>query len=157
MKNLNLWNQACTTKAVWAIAKKKDNLWVQWFHRRYIKEKEWWDYTPRGDSSWYWKKMQRVKQRFQTYPRGEYKVKEGYIWLLQNANKIPWSKIIWSRASIPRHSITTWLLMHQKLPILQRLARYTQLQSTEWRLCQQNLEMQEHLFIECQFATDIQT
>jgi len=28
IKNLNLWNQACIAKLIWAIAKKKDNLWV---------------------------------------------------------------------------------------------------------------------------------
>ena len=53
IKNLDKWNAACITKLVWAIAKKKDSLWVQWVHGRYIKGKDWWEYTPKGDLSWY--------------------------------------------------------------------------------------------------------
>ena len=49
--NLDIWNEACTVKLVWAIAKKKDNLCVQQVHGRYIEGNEWWEYTPKGDSS----------------------------------------------------------------------------------------------------------
>ncbi|KAJ8419296.1 hypothetical protein Cgig2_013319 [Carnegiea gigantea] len=36
-----------------AITKKKDSLWVQWIHERYLRGKEIWDYTSKGDTSWY--------------------------------------------------------------------------------------------------------
>ena len=35
VKNLNLWNNACIAKLVWAVAKKKDHLWILWVHGRY--------------------------------------------------------------------------------------------------------------------------
>ena len=37
IKNLNMWNKASIAKLIWVIAKKKDNLWVQWVHGRYLK------------------------------------------------------------------------------------------------------------------------
>ncbi|VFQ83678.1 unnamed protein product [Cuscuta campestris] len=37
LKNLLLWNQACTMKLMWDVAKKKDSLWVKWVHGRYLK------------------------------------------------------------------------------------------------------------------------
>ena len=89
VKNLNMWNMACIVKLVWAIAKKKDSLWFQWIHERYLRGKEIWDYTPKGDTSWYWKKMQKVKDRFETFPEGDYRVKASYIWLIQQDNKPP--------------------------------------------------------------------
>jgi len=67
----------------------------------------------------------------------------------------PWAKIIWTRISIPRHSLTTWMFMQQILPVLQRLGRYTQLPTTICGMCQQSTETQEHVFFECNYAKDI--
>ena len=61
VKNLYLWNKACVAKLVWALAKKEDCMWIMWVHGRYIQGKEWADYTPKGDTSWYWKKLHQVK------------------------------------------------------------------------------------------------
>jgi len=83
IKNLSLWNRVCVAKLVWAIAKKKDGLWIHWVHGRYLKGGEWWVYTPKGDTSQYWKKLHKVKELFKDYPKEDYKVKEGYKWLLQ--------------------------------------------------------------------------
>ena len=69
---------ACIAKLVWAIAQKKDTLWVKWVHERYLKGRNWWEYTPKSDTSWYWKKLQHVKTRFNDYPREVYRVTEGY-------------------------------------------------------------------------------
>uniref|UniRef100_A0A803PHP5 Reverse transcriptase domain-containing protein n=1 Tax=Cannabis sativa TaxID=3483 RepID=A0A803PHP5_CANSA len=38
------WNQAAIAKHVWAIATKKDNLWVKWVHNVYIEDEDWWGY-----------------------------------------------------------------------------------------------------------------
>uniref|UniRef100_A0A803NHZ5 Reverse transcriptase n=1 Tax=Cannabis sativa TaxID=3483 RepID=A0A803NHZ5_CANSA len=35
------WNAAAMVKHVWAIEKKKDNLWVKWVHSVYIKHQSW--------------------------------------------------------------------------------------------------------------------
>lgn len=53
VKNLNIWNIACVAKLIWAVAKKKDILWVQRIHGRYLKGKDWWNYSPKGDTRWY--------------------------------------------------------------------------------------------------------
>ncbi|KAJ8419944.1 LOW QUALITY PROTEIN: hypothetical protein Cgig2_023874 [Carnegiea gigantea] len=45
MKNLNMWIRAYVAKLVWAIVKKRDNLWIHWIRGRYIKARELWDYT----------------------------------------------------------------------------------------------------------------
>lgn len=39
LKDLFAWNKATIAKLVWAIAKKKDVLWVKWVHARYLKAK----------------------------------------------------------------------------------------------------------------------
>jgi len=37
LKNLGTWNKASIAKIIWAIAEKKDLLWVKWVHGRYVK------------------------------------------------------------------------------------------------------------------------
>ena len=135
-----VWKLACIAKLVWDIAKKKDGLWIHWIHGRYIKDKGCWEYTSRNDASWYWKMLLIVKDKFRFYPKEDYKVKEGYARLCQTPITPTWSKIIWTRLSIPRHSLTAWMLMHQRLPVLCRMGRYTNLPSTDYRMCHQSIE-----------------
>ncbi|KAJ8427720.1 LOW QUALITY PROTEIN: hypothetical protein Cgig2_022194 [Carnegiea gigantea] len=80
-------------------------------------------------------KATKSENKFKVYPRREYKVKEGYNWLLQEDGKPQWAKLVWSRISIPRHSFTVWFFIHNKLP--------------------QGPKTHEHLFFECIYARDI--
>ncbi|KAJ8428596.1 hypothetical protein Cgig2_021844 [Carnegiea gigantea] len=91
------------------VAMKKDILWVKW--------------AP-NDCNWYWKKLLRIKEVFKqpmsdllgTAGR-EYKVSKGYLWFLGDQVHQPWSTIVWSKAITPRHTFTTWLFFHQRLPL----------------------------------------
>uniref|UniRef100_A0A803PPP5 Uncharacterized protein n=1 Tax=Cannabis sativa TaxID=3483 RepID=A0A803PPP5_CANSA len=49
--NIATWNIAAMVKHVWAVANKKDNLWVKWVYCVYIKQQEWWEYTAPTTSS----------------------------------------------------------------------------------------------------------
>ncbi|VFQ65625.1 unnamed protein product [Cuscuta campestris] len=89
IKNILNWNKAAIMKLNWDVAGKKDILWVKWIHNKYIKEEEFWDYTPKLDACHYWKEMVRVRENFRGMPKGkEYIVREGYDWL-QGTRMIP--------------------------------------------------------------------
>ena len=154
VKNLDLWNAASIAKLVWAISMKKDILWVRWVHERYIKGRDWWGYTHKGDSSWYWKKLNKIKVKFRDYPKAIYKVKEGYIWLQTNKPSHSRFRASWKRLSLPRHNFTAWLFRHQRLPVLQRLGRFSPQLSIVCRWCQQSTELHDHLFFSCQKAME---
>ncbi|XP_030477894.1 uncharacterized protein LOC115694932 [Cannabis sativa] len=55
------WNQVAIAKHVWAIATKKDNLWVKWVHNVYIEDEDWWGYEAPIHSSWYWRRLVSIK------------------------------------------------------------------------------------------------
>lgn len=134
MKDFKLWNKATIAKLVWAIQLKKDTLWVRWIHSRYIKTKEWWEFTPCPDSSWYWKKVCQIKEELRhasnqqqvlDWKEGRpYKVTQGYLWQLQLIDKVPWANFIWSRANIPSHAFISWVFIQGRLPTMSRLARF---------------------------------
>ena len=104
------------------------------------KRGDWWNYTPKNDTSWCWEKLLKVKERFRTYLKSEHTVKQGHQWLTQTSSYPNWANLVWNRVSIPRHSLTAWLFMHQKLPVLHRIGRFTHLSSTKCGLCQQSTE-----------------
>ncbi|KAJ8439614.1 hypothetical protein Cgig2_020990 [Carnegiea gigantea] len=97
----------------------------------------------------------QVKAKFRVYPERDYRVNEGYQWLLQTTAKPSSTNLIWTRTSLPRHSFTAWMFMHQRLLVLSRVGRYTKLQSMECSFCHQKEETQEHLFFECRYAVAI--
>ena len=83
-------------------------------------------------------------------------MKEGYPWLLQGqTQQTPWARLIRNRTSVPRHSFTAWLMLPQRLPVLHRLGRFTQMQSQDCILCHISIEKDEHLFFAYCFARDI--
>jgi len=66
-----------------------------------------------------------------------------------------WANLVWTRTCIPRHTFTMWLFMQNRLPILQRIGRFTALPSTDCLMCKQCPETHEHLFFECPYAKEI--
>ena len=80
LKNLAAWNQASIAKLVWMVALKKDIMWVKWVHGKYLKLKDWWDYQPPPDCSWYWKKLVANKELFKQV------ITQGRTWAWQGAN-----------------------------------------------------------------------
>uniref|UniRef100_A0A803PNA5 Reverse transcriptase domain-containing protein n=1 Tax=Cannabis sativa TaxID=3483 RepID=A0A803PNA5_CANSA len=61
--NIASWNIAGMAKHVWAVANKKDNLWVKLVHCVYIKQQDWWEYNAPTTSIWYWRKMVEIKNK----------------------------------------------------------------------------------------------
>ena len=53
IRNIEAWNKPSIEKLIWAVAIKKDLLWVRWVHGTYLAKTNWWDYTPRDDICWY--------------------------------------------------------------------------------------------------------
>ncbi|KAJ8438643.1 hypothetical protein Cgig2_016389 [Carnegiea gigantea] len=154
LRNAEVWNKALIAKLVWAIENKKDLLWVKWVHGRYLKNKNWWNYSPPLDCSWYWKKICFIKEFFKgespptqwIWKDKPYKVSTSYKWQLGDHPKKPWSKLIWNRSIIPRHAFITWLYAQRRLPIKTRLARYTG-QNTLCSLCLSGEEDDQHSFL----------
>ncbi|XP_062093575.1 uncharacterized protein LOC133799589 [Humulus lupulus] len=120
LRKIKEWNIAAMGKYVWAVAIKKDSLWVKWIHAVYIKDTNWWNYKAPNTSSWYWKQLVKVKEKFKDlqmlklFSRGEYKINTKH-----------------------------WLQLKE------RLFRFNVAPDEYCLLCGTNKENRDHLFFEC--------
>uniref|UniRef100_A0A803PG06 Reverse transcriptase zinc-binding domain-containing protein n=1 Tax=Cannabis sativa TaxID=3483 RepID=A0A803PG06_CANSA len=125
--NIAQWNIAAMFKHIWAVANKKDNLWVKWVHCVYIKNHNWWEYKAPQGSSWYWRKLVSIKDlvkqslNHEEFSNEEYKIAKGYRVLVQEHEKVDWCNEVWARINTPKHSFLTWLAIQQRLKTRDRL------------------------------------
>ncbi|XP_074277930.1 uncharacterized protein LOC141601536 [Silene latifolia] len=160
------WNIAAVGKLVWWIARKKDNLWIQWVDKVYIKQTDCMDYKPTSASSWAWRKVCEIKEVFKdAYVQGKwsaddekYTINDGYKWLTQHdMSRVPWFKSVWNKFIIPKHSFILWLLNQERLLTLDRLFKMGITQQTRCFLCGIHDENHRHLFQECVYARQCYT
>ncbi|XP_062075913.1 uncharacterized protein LOC133780047 [Humulus lupulus] len=159
IRNSLLWNTAAIAKYVWAIASKKDNLWVRWIHSVYLKDENWWDYISPINGSWYWKQIVRVKEKykllsnFQALMIGKYSVNMGYKMLCEEQEKVTWHREVWNRYNVPKHSFITWLAIQSHLQTKDKLFSFHIFQDTTCFFCEEAVETATHLFFECEFSS----
>ncbi|XP_021737692.1 uncharacterized protein LOC110704204 [Chenopodium quinoa] len=87
VRDCSRWNKAALGKYVWKIAKKEDTLWVKWLHSIYLKDQDWWSYSPKKSDGWFWRELCAVKDELrQGFEIGNwisknYKISDCYDWL----------------------------------------------------------------------------
>lgn len=90
LKQLGLWNTAAIGKQVWALAMKKDSLWVRWISSIYLRHKEFIYVQAKMSDSWHWKQLLKARDQLApgffmstgTDEMQEYTTAAGYQWLL---------------------------------------------------------------------------
>ncbi|CAN7134773.1 unnamed protein product [Brassica rapa subsp. narinosa] len=63
-----------------------------------------------------------------------------------------WAPLVWHKASIPRHSNTTWLFILNRNPTFDRLISWNIDIDPACLLCGDGEESRNHLFFECSFS-----
>ena len=87
--------------------------------------------------------------------QSKYTIKLGYCWLLGEKEYKQWSKVIWARPVIPRHSSTAWFLINNKLPVRSRMAKFMgQKFDTTCAICGTENEDNDHLLFGCSWAIE---
>ncbi|XP_074267155.1 uncharacterized protein LOC141590462 [Silene latifolia] len=161
LTDTHMWNIAAIGKLVWWIAIKKDHLRIKWVDKIYIKDVPWIKYQPTQYSSWAWRKICEVKEKFRdAYVQGKwldtddaYKISKGYEWLTHlTQQKVVWAKVVWNMFNIPRHNFILWLIQRLRLLTLDRLQKMGIANSGVCFLCARENESHHHLFHESSYA-----
>ncbi|XP_062075088.1 uncharacterized protein LOC133779108 [Humulus lupulus] len=149
---------AAMGKYVWAIAAKKDNLFVKWINNVYLMDRNWWDYQAPLDCSWYWKRLVAVKDAFKAkvdlskFAALRYSIKAGHDLLFEQSLAVSWSKIVWDRLSIRKHRFVLWLVMLQRMRTKDQLHKFQPLLDQSCLLCGDDIESIDHLFFHCHYS-----
>ncbi|KAJ9565118.1 hypothetical protein OSB04_001084 [Centaurea solstitialis] len=86
----------------------------------------------------------------------EFSVKKAYVSLTEQFPKLSWTKKVWFKGHIPKHSFCLWLACLNRLP--------TQDQNMSWKheppdlrcsLCNLCMDSHAHLFFECVYAQTV--
>ena len=70
-------------------------------------------------------------------------------------SKVSWDKVIWARASIPRHAFIAWVCVHRRLPTKVRLSKLYHQNDLQCVLCSHHNEDDSHLFTACPYAREV--
>ena len=83
-----------------------------------------------------------------------YKVSTGYQWLM-GGTKVSWDRVIWARASIPRHAFIAWVFIQRRLPTKVRLNKFFHQNDLHCLLCNNPTEDDTHLFAVYPYAREV--
>ncbi|XP_074303654.1 uncharacterized protein LOC141638134 [Silene latifolia] len=120
----------------------------------------WKDYEPSMCSSWDWKRICEVKNRFKQIifnenwrgPDQEYSVQVGYSWLAEEVADVHWYPWIQNRIMLPKHAFFIWLVAQNRLLTQDILMKMNITQGNCCFLCGGAEESLDHLFFLCPFS-----
>ncbi|CAL9233161.1 unnamed protein product [Arabidopsis halleri] len=69
--------------------------------------------------------------------------------------KKSWAPLVWHKAAIPKHALTSWLFILNRNPTLDRLSTWGFDIELDCLLCGLAHESRNHLFFECAFSTEV--
>lgn len=166
IKGCENWNVASIGKLLWQLAT-KDMLWVKWVHEKYMKTcRNIWDHCSPQDSSWYWKKLNGLKEKMVNWYRrgiyrltnnGIYSVSSSYIDILGPLTRLTEADLIWNSIMLPSQRVIMWVPYQNKLLTKERMMRlqFPDVGDTNCCLCAlATIENQHHLFVDCTWIVE---
>ena len=110
--------------------------------------------NPPPTASWALRKLCKVKKQLHMFlNKDSYVIKDAYKEFIGTAQSVRWSRMVWLRASIPKHRYIFWLAMLGKLKIRDRLKIMGVLDDESCPMCHVSKESIEHLFFGCKFSS----
>ncbi|XP_075091651.1 uncharacterized protein LOC142171846 [Nicotiana tabacum] len=167
IKGCSSWNKASVGKLLWQLTHSKNSLCVKWVHDIYIKnDPNVWSHTVPQDFSWYWKKLNSLKEKMQEWyvqgkyiltPKGDYSITSSYNALLGGQVKMENASLVWSKFAQPKHRFIAWLATKKRLLTKERLGQMRIIViDMDCCLCDdQEIETSQHLFGEPKLVFDV--
>ncbi|XP_062088788.1 uncharacterized protein LOC133795351 [Humulus lupulus] len=83
-----------------------------------------------------------------------YQISSGYKLLNQVHKSFHWSKEVWCRLNIPKHSFVLWIAIQNRLKTRERIRSFNITEDSTCILCNGADETVDHLFFGCSFSQD---
>ncbi|XP_026419497.1 uncharacterized protein LOC113315435 [Papaver somniferum] len=85
----------------------------------------------------------------------DFSMRETFRALSGDTIEMPWTKLVWFKNNIPRHSFISWLACHKRLKTKAKLQRWGLVNNAACALCGGGIEDEEHIFLTCSFSNII--
>ncbi|GKD27971.1 hypothetical protein Tco_1234185, partial [Tanacetum coccineum] len=169
MRRLDIFNEALMVTHIWKLLSMKESLWVKWIHAYKLRGRNFWDYSLRGNMSWGWGKILQLRPIIPEFikfkivsSRDIFRVGLDFstkVWssLCPRDLKVPWFAVVWYSYCIPRHALTLWMIVKQRLKTHDRIYSWEASSSllNLCPLCDLQPDLHDHLFFECPFSQQI--
>ena len=166
IKGCGKWNVASDGELIRQLVMSKESLWVKWVHDIYIKTDTIWTHKTPVDSSWYWRKINSLKNMMQYWytqgqfnltANGKYSITSGYNALIGKQEKLEVAKLVWNSIVLPKQRLFLWLAMQNRLLTKDRLINMgVAIEYSRCCLCQNGMiESHKHLFVECDYVAKV--
>ena len=149
IKDSGIWNEASVGKLIWQLAVNKESMWVKRIHGIYNKEGTFWEHSAPLDSSWYWRKINFLKNKmkhwytqgqFNLTGTGKFSITSAYNELKGDKEKLEIAELIWNSVSMPKQRFIMWLVIQNRLLTKERLLRL-------------NIHVEDSSCCMCQYST----
>ncbi|XP_059291746.1 uncharacterized protein LOC132045218 isoform X2 [Lycium ferocissimum] len=162
--DLITWNKAAIGKLLWALAMKKEKLWVLWVHTFYIKGQDLSTMPVPKQPCWIVRKFFEARKWMQNQvdlvqslqpmmKDGTYSIKTAYGMLQPQFSRAAWRNLVLVKGALPRHQFILWIALHQRLATVDRLTKWVIQVQKDCVLCNSSLEETfGHLFFECHYS-----
>ncbi|XP_062100450.1 uncharacterized protein LOC133806354 [Humulus lupulus] len=154
------WNMALMANFIWATTTKQDCLWVKWISSIYLKEHIIWNVPINQEMSWYFKKLLRFRQVIdegslrQAVKGGKFRIKHFYTTLI-SAQTVGFADTVWNKIIVPKHRFIYSQIFNNQLLTRDHLSRFLPLTYALCLVCDSEIELHSHLFMECIFSRKV--
>lgn len=147
---MKIWNQAAITKLLWAIAFKREKLWVQWIHAYYIKSTLE-TVVVTSNTSWMMKKILAARTQVQSLGgwqavmiNGNFSIHKAYCLMKDGHQRVPWRRLIRDNKASPKSIFVLWMAVQNRLATADRLLHWNVPCNHICSLCGSIAESTEH-------------
>ncbi|XP_009623361.1 uncharacterized protein [Nicotiana tomentosiformis] len=137
-------------------------MWVQWIHVYYKKQNSLWSIEPK-QASWMVQKILKAKQYFEEVGYTEedvegirsFSIKTMYVKIQGEFARVPWRKLVYNNAGLPKWIFTVFLAAHRSLLTKDRLRGWGYVEDATCSLCNNEEETTDHLFFSCPYSSRV--
>ncbi|KAH0686277.1 hypothetical protein KY289_017035 [Solanum tuberosum] len=156
--NIRMWNKIAIAKTTWDLAHKQDKLWIRWIHTYYIKANIIESAPIPAQESWMIRKIiatRNTLEHTQTMHLRTVSIKVIYQKLLGDNLRVNWKCLMFTNNARPRARFTMWLQLQNILQTTDRLQAWGMDMDQSCKLCKQQLESRDHIYVQCLFTQQV--
>ncbi|XP_039000336.1 uncharacterized protein LOC120126123 [Hibiscus syriacus] len=118
LKDIKSWNNACLMFLIRKLLVREGSLWIAWLQSYIIKQHDFWTMEIPQSASWSFKRMLKLRNAAQTVRVIAVKsTKEIWEEIRPRDAKVAWHKLLWYPLHVSKHSIISWMIILDRLPL----------------------------------------